>query len=244
MLIFPAIDLRDGHVVRLTEGDYDRMTVYSLEPEEAAAAFLAAGAEYLHVVDLDAAKDGGQKNFSVISRLAKNSGLKLEVGGGARDEDSVKRYLDAGVQRVILGTMAVEKTKLMETLAARYPGQIAAGVDAKDGLVAIHGWRTVTDLNAYDFASKLPSQGVNTVIYTDISRDGLLQGANLPAYEKLNKIENLDIVASGGISFEHEISALRDMNMYAAIVGKALYTGKLDLQRVLAVARGEEAAAQ
>ncbi|MBE5782993.1 MAG: 1-(5-phosphoribosyl)-5-[(5-phosphoribosylamino)methylideneamino]imidazole-4-carboxamide isomerase [Clostridiales bacterium] len=238
MLIFPAIDLRDGHVVRLTEGDYDRMTVYSLEPEEAAAAFLAAGAEYLHVVDLDAAKDGGQKNFSVISRLAKNSGLKLEVGGGARDEDSVKRYLDAGVQRVILGTMAVEKTKLMETLAARYPGQIAAGVDAKDGLVAIHGWRTVTDINAYEFVASLPSRGVHTVIYTDIARDGKLMGPNLPAYEKLNSIENLDVVASGGVSALKDVEALKKTGVHAAIIGKALYAGKIDLKEALTVARG------
>lgn len=244
MLIFPAIDLRGGQVVRLTLGDYDRMTVYASDPAQIARNFKAAGAKCLHVVDLDGAKDGTQTNLPAIEAIMKEGGLFVEVGGGGRSEESVARYMDLGVNRVILGTMAVEQPALMEKLAARYPGRIAAGVDAKDGFVAIHGWRTVTDLNAYDFASKLPSQGVNTVIYTDISRDGLLQGANLPAYEKLNKIENLDVVASGGISFEHEISALRDMNMYAAIVGKALYTGKLNLQRVLAIARGEEAAAQ
>ena len=240
MLIFPAIDLRGGQVVRLTLGDYDQMTVYASDPREIARNFKAAGAKCLHVVELDAAKDGTQKNLPAIEAIMKEGGLFVEVGGGGRSEDSVARYMDLGVSRVILGTMAVENPALMERLAARYPGRIAAGVDARDGLVAIHGWRTITDKNAYDFVKNLPNQGVNTVIYTDISRDGMLQGANLPAYERINRIENLDVVASGGISFEHEIAALRNMNMYAAIVGKALYTGKLDLQRVLAVARGEE----
>lgn len=242
MLIFPAIDLRGGQVVRLTLGDYDQMTVYASDPAQIAKNFKAAGAKCLHVVDLDGAKDGTQENLPAIEAIMKEGGLFVEVGGGGRSEDSVARYMDLGVNRVILGTMAVETPAMMERLAARYPGRIAAGVDAKDGCVAIHGWRTVTDKNAYEFVKNLPDQGVNTVIYTDISRDGMLQGANLPAYEKLNEIENLDIVASGGISFEHEIAALRNMNIYAAIVGKALYTGKLSLDRVLAIARGKEAA--
>ncbi len=242
MLIFPAIDLRGGQVVRLTLGDYDQMTVYASDPAQIARNFKAAGAKCLHVVDLDGAKDGTQENLPAIEAIMKEGGLFVEVGGGGRNEDSVARYMDLGVNRVIVGTMAVENPAMMERLAARYPGRIAAGVDAKDGFVAIHGWRTVTDKNAYEFVKNLPAQGVNTVIYTDISRDGMLQGANLPAYQKLNEIENLDIVASGGISFEREIEALRNMNMYAAIVGKALYTGKLDLNRVLAIARGKEAA--
>lgn len=242
MLIFPAIDLRGGQVVRLTLGDYDQMTVYASDPVQIAKNFKAAGAKCLHVVDLDGAKDGTQENLPAIEAIMKEGGLFVEVGGGGRSEDSVARYMDLGVNRVIVGTMAVENPAMMERLAVRYPGRIAAGVDAKDSLVAIHGWRTVTDKNAYEFVKNLPSQGVNTVIYTDISRDGMLQGANLPAYEKLNEIENLDIVASGGISFEREIEALRNLNMYAAIVGKALYTGKLNLDRVLAIARGKEAA--
>ena len=218
------------------------MTVYASDPAQIARNFKAAGAKCLHVVDLDAAKDGAQVNLPAIEAIMKEGGLFVEVGGGGRNEESVARYMDLGVSRVILGTMAVENPGLMEKLAARYPGRIAAGVDAKDGFVAIHGWRTVTDKNAYEFVKNLPDQGVNTVIYTDISRDGMLQGANLPAYARLNEIEHLDIVASGGISFEQEIEALRDMNMYAAIVGKALYTGKLDLTRVLSIARGKEAA--
>ncbi len=238
MLIFPAIDLRDGQVVRLTEGDYDQMTVYGTDPLAAAASFRAAGAEWLHVVDLDAARDGNQKNFSIIERLAKESGLKLEVGGGARSEESARRYLDAGVFRVIVGSAAVENPAMMEALAAQYPGRIAAGVDAKNGFVAIHGWRTVTDLPAYDFVKKLPDQGVDTVIYTDISRDGKLLGPNLNAYARLREIQNLRVVASGGVSSIENVIALAQMDLYAAIIGKALYAGKLDLKKAIAAGGG------
>ena len=230
MLIFPAIDLRAGQVVRLTEGDYDQMT--------AAASFKAAGAEWLHVVDLDAAKDGGQQNFAIIEKLAKESGLTLEVGGGARSEESARRYLDAGVFRVIVGSAAVEDPALLETLAARYPGRIAAGVDAKNGFVAIHGWRTVTDIPAFGFVSRLPEQGVDTVIYTDISRDGKLMGPNLDAYARLSEIDGLRVVASGGVSSLENVEALAKMDVYAAIIGKALYAGKIDLKQAIAAAGG------
>ena len=241
MLIFPAIDLRDGQVVRLTEGDYDQMTVYGTDPLAAAASFKAAGAEWLHVVDLDAAKDGGQKNFAIIEKLAKESGLTLEVGGGARSEESARRYLDAGVFRVIVGSAAVENPALLETLAAKYPGRIAAGVDAKNGFVAIHGWRTVTDIPAFDFVSRLPEQGVDTVIYTDISRDGKLMGPNLDAYARLSEIDGLRVVASGGVSSLENVKALAKMDLYAAIIGKALYAGKIDLRSAInaAAEKGE-----
>ena len=240
MLIFPAIDLRNGQVVRLVEGDYDRMTVYGSDPLAAAQAFRDAGAKYLHVVDLDAALDGDQKNFDVICRLALESGLKLEVGGGARNEESAKRYLDAGVSRVILGSAAVEKPELMEKLAKAYPGQIAAGVDAKDGFVAIHGWKTVTDIPAFDFVAGLPEKGVNTVIYTDIRRDGKLMGPNLEAYRRLNQIPGMRVVASGGVSSVKDVKALSALDVYAAIIGKALYDGRIDLNEALAAAgKGE-----
>ena len=239
MLIFPAIDLKNGQVVRLTEGDYDQMTVYSLEPLEAAKSFRDAGAEWLHTVDLDAAKDGGQQNFSMIEKLARESGLKVEVGGGARSEESARRYLDAGVSRVILGSAAVENPSLLEALAKKYPGQIAAGVDAKNGFVAIHGWRTVTDIPAFDFVSRLPDRGVDTVIYTDISRDGKLAGPNLEAYARLKEINGLRVVASGGVSAIGDVEALAKMDVYAAIIGKALYAGKIDLKQAVAAGKGE-----
>ncbi len=237
MLIFPAIDLRDGQVVRLVEGDYDRMTVYGDDPLATARAYQAAGAEYLHVVDLDAAKDGAQKNLAVIEKLAAESGLRLEVGGGVRDEASAKRYLDAGVSRVILGSAAIENPAFMEALAKRYPGQVAAGVDAKNGFVAIHGWKTITDMIAYDFVESLPRRGIDTVIYTDISRDGKLQGPNISAYERLSKIRNLNIVASGGVSSPDDVTALAKLDLYAAIIGKALYDGRMTLEEALKAAK-------
>ena len=237
MLIFPAIDLRDGRVVRLVEGDYDRMTVYGDDPLAAAKAYRTAGAEYLHVVDLDAALLGAQKNLAVIQKLAAESGLKLEVGGGVRDEASARRYLDAGVSRVILGSAAIEKPQLMEALARQYPGQVAAGVDAKNGFVAIHGWKTVTDIVAYDFAESLPRRGIDTVIYTDISRDGKLQGPNVAAYERLSRIRGLKIVASGGVSSPDDVAALAKLNLYAAIIGKALYDGRITLEAALKAAK-------
>lgn len=236
MLIFPAIDLRDGQVVRLVEGDYDRMTVYGSDPLAVAKAYRAAGAEYLHVVDLDAAKDGEQKNLTVIQKLAAESGLRLEVGGGVRDEESAKRYLDAGVSRVILGSAAIENPQFMENLAKQYPGKVAAGVDARNGFVAIHGWKTVTDIVAYDFVESLPGRGIGTVIYTDISRDGKLQGPNIEAYQRLGQIKGLDIVASGGVSSAADISALAKLNLYAAIIGKALYDGRITLAQALEAA--------
>jgi len=239
MILFPAIDLRDSRVVRLAEGDFGRMTVYGESPLEAAQAFRAAGATHLHLVDLDGAKDGAQVNLAAIEAIARETGLFIEVGGGARDEDGVKRYLDAGVSRVILGTMAVERPALMEALAARYPGKIAAGVDAKGGFVAIHGWRTLTDIPALEFLKSLPDRGVITAVYTDISTDGMLAGTNIEAFRDVAKIEGLDIVASGGITFEHELSALKSLGVYGAVVGKALYAGKLDLARALALVKEE-----
>ncbi len=229
MIIFPAIDLRGGKVVRLTEGDYDRMQTYSREPDFVAESFQGQGATHLHMVDLDAAKDGTQVNLKAIEKAIARSGLITQVGGGARDEDSVKRYLDAGVARVILGTLLVEQPALAERLAAKHPGQIAASVDAKDGKVAIHGWREVTDRDALDFMARLPDMGIGTAVYTDIGKDGMMQGTNIGAYRELAKIGGLNVIASGGISGKADIKALRKLNVYGAVIGKALYEGLLDL---------------
>ena len=239
MLIFPAIDLREGRVVRLRQGDYDQMTVYADDPSDVADSYLRAGATCLHVVDLDGAKDGNPQNRDVIRTLC-GRGLFTEVGGGIRTEADIERTLALGADRVILGTVAVEDFAFTARMGAKYGDRLAVGVDAKDGLVAIHGWRTVTDQPSYAFCRKLLDVGIRTVIYTDIAKDGLLAGTNLAAYERLREIDGLQVIASGGISFEAEIEALRKLDVYGAIVGKALYAGKLSLPRVIRIARGEE----
>lgn len=239
MEIFPAIDIRDGKVVRLTEGDYDRMTVYSSSPCEIAEQFIEKGAKNLHVVDLDGAKDGTTENFEVIREIAKYKELFIEVGGGIRSVERIEKYLDLGVDRTIIGTAAVKNYPLVEEAVRLFGDKIAVGVDAKDGRVAVSGWREVTDTDSVAFCKRLRDTGVKTVIYTDISKDGVLSGTNLEIYKELSKIDGLDIVASGGITYESEIKELKNMGLYAAIVGKAVYAGKLSLESVLRAA-GEE----
>jgi phosphoribosylformimino-5-aminoimidazole carboxamide ribotide isomerase len=239
MLVFPAIDLSGGRVVRLTQGDYGRMTVYGDDPEATAAGFLAEGAACLHVVDLDGAKDGAPQNRAVIARLAKLP-LFLQVGGGMRDEAAIERTLGLGVSRVILGTAAAEDFAFTERMGRKYKEKIAVGVDVINGFVAVRGWKRITALDGDAFCRKLAEAGIRTVIYTDIGRDGLLTGANLEAYGRLKAVEGLNVIASGGVSSEAEIAALWKLDVYGVIVGKALYEGRLTLARVLAVARGEE----
>ena len=238
MIILPAIDLRGGRAVRLTKGDYDQMKVYSDDPASVAGEFLSAGATWLHVVDLDGAREGVPQNAEVIRRLTA-VGLQTEVGGGIRDEARICEYLDNGVARVILGTIAVRDFGFVERMAAKYGEKIAVGVDAKDGYVAVSGWEETTSVTGVDFCRRLRDAGVKTVIYTDIGRDGCLAGANLPLYRELRGIEGLDVVASGGVSFESDVTALKEMDLYGAIIGKALYEGRLDLVRCLKLARGE-----
>lgn len=237
MNILPAIDIRGGKVVRLTKGDYDNMTVYRDSPAEVAEEFLAAGAENLHVVDLDGARDGTPVNFSAIRELCEVKGLLIEVGGGIRNLERIEQYLSLGVGRVILGTAAVRDFSFVEAAVKRFSDAVAVGVDAKDGMVAVSGWEEVTALPAFSFCEKLRDAGVKTVIYTDISKDGALSGTNLAVYEALRQIEGLNIIASGGITFEDEIRALSKMGLYGAILGKALYEGRLDLRRALAIAK-------
>ena len=233
MQIFPAIDLRGGQVVRLYQGDYDQMTVYGADPCAVARDFLAAGARYLHVVDLDGARSGTAENFESIAALVRQGGLFVEVGGGIRTQARIEQYLELGVDRCILGTIAVKDFGFTKEVARRYGAHIAVGVDARDGYVAVSGWEERTAERGVDFCRRLRDAGVGTVIYTDISRDGAEQGTNLPLYEELVKIEGLSITASGGISGLEELRQLRDMGVDAAILGKALYTGRLDLETVL-----------
>ena len=233
MQIFPAIDLRGGQVVRLYQGDYDQETIYAADPCAVARDFLAAGARYLHVVDLDGARDGTLANFETIAALVRQGGLYIEVGGGIRTEERIRRYLDLGVGRCILGTIAVKDFAFTERMAQKYGDRIAVGVDARDGFVAVSGWKELSEERGVDFCRRLRDAGVKTVIYTDISRDGAEQGTNLDLYRELAGIEGLDITASGGVSSIEELRELQTIGTKAAILGKALYTGWLDLKTVM-----------
>ncbi|MBR5471231.1 MAG: 1-(5-phosphoribosyl)-5-[Oscillibacter sp.] len=233
MQIFPAIDLSGGQVVRLYQGDYDKMTVYGADPCAVAKEFIAAGAKYLHVVDLDGAKDGTLANFESIAAIAKQGGLYIEVGGGIRTEERIQQYLDLGVGRCILGTIAVKDFDFTTRMARKYGDKIAVGVDARDGYVAINGWKELSSETGIEFCRRLYDAGVQTVIYTDISRDGAEKGTNLELYRELAKIEGLHITASGGVSSIEELRELQTIGTHAAILGKALYTGRLDLKTVI-----------
>lgn len=236
MKVFPAIDICGGKVVRLTKGNYDEMTVYNNSPDYVAKSFIEKGAENLHVVDLDGAKDGTMTNFNAIEKIAELGQLFIEVGGGIRNLERVKAYLDLGVNRTIIGTAAVKNYPFVEKAVQIYGDKIAVGVDAENGKVAVSGWKEITQVDSIDFCKKLRDTGVKTVIYTDISKDGVLKGTNLDIYKKLREIKGLQIVASGGITFENEIKQLAEMGNYAVIVGKAIYAGKLSLENVLRLA--------
>ena len=232
MKLYPAIDLRGGQVVRLTQGDYDRMTVYGADPCAQARAFLSAGAKYLHVVDLDGAKDGTLSNYDTIAALAEQGGLFIEVGGGIRTEERIERYLSLGVGRCILGSVAVTDFDFTARMLQKYGEKIAVGVDAKDGYVAIHGWKEVSAEKGVDFCKRLADAGCRAIIYTDIACDGAMQGTNLTLYRQLQtEVPGVEFTASGGIASEAELLELEQMGLAAAILGKSLYTGALDLKR-------------
>ena len=237
MLIFPAIDLYEKKAVRLYKGDYAQMTVYSENPLEVAMGFKSAGAEYIHMVDLEGAKDGTTPNFDIVASVVKNSGLNVEIGGGIRNEETVARYIDAGVMRVILGTAALNDTEFLECVCKKYGDKIAVGADLKDGQVAVKGWLQTSNVSGMDFLAKMQNLGVKTVICTDISRDGAMRGTNRELYKTLSEKFSMDIVASGGVSTIDDIKALREMGIYGAIVGKAIYTGDIDLKEAIEVAR-------
>ncbi|MBE7088840.1 MAG: 1-(5-phosphoribosyl)-5-[(5-phosphoribosylamino)methylideneamino]imidazole-4-carboxamide isomerase [Clostridiales bacterium] len=238
MLIFPAIDIIDGKVVRLLKGDYNEVKRYSITPKEAAQSFINAGATCLHAVDLDGAKSGKAENAETVKKLI-DSGLFVEIGGGIRSEEQIEKYLSYGTKRVILGTVAVKNPSFVKEMAQKFPNKIAVGVDASNERVAISGWREITDINSYDFCKKMRDIGVENIIYTDISKDGALSGTNLFAYEKLVKIEGLKITASGGITYLNEIKTLKEMGVYGAILGKALYENKINLAEAVKLAQGD-----
>lgn len=233
MNIIPAIDLIGGQAVRLKKGDYNQVTVYNPNPVEVAKSFEKAGAKFLHVVDLDGAKDGSTANFQTIAAIVAQTSLSVEVGGGIRNIETVRKYVEIGVHRVIIGTAAVTNPKFLEEALARYPENIAVGVDIKDGMVAIKGWLEVSVLSCFDFCEKIEKLGVKTIICTDISKDGMMSGTNRELYRELSDRFSMNIIASGGVSSMADIQALSDMNLYGAIVGKALYTGAIDLKQTI-----------
>lgn len=237
MKIFPAIDLYDKKAVRLYKGDYAQMTVYSENPIEVARNFENAGAKYIHMVDLEGAKNGTTPNIDIVKDIAENTSLFVEIGGGIRSMDVVKKYLDNGVGRVILGTSAVTDEKFLLEAVNAYGEKIAVGADVKDGYIAIKGWVEKSQYSLEEFLSKMEKIGVKTIICTDISKDGAMKGTNLELYKCLNEKYSLDIIASGGVSTISDISALKAMNMYGAIIGKAYYTGAIDLKEAIEVAK-------
>ena len=237
MKLFPAIDLYGAKAVRLYKGDYNQMTVYNDDPLAVARDFAACGAENIHLVDLEGARSGLTPNLDTVARIAKQSGLFTEVGGGIRNEETVKRYLDAGVSRVILGTAAVKDPDFLERMVCAYAEKIAVGVDLKNGFVAIHGWTQTSDLACDAFMARLDALGVQTVICTDISRDGAMKGTNHDLYQHLKKNFRVNVIASGGVSSMEDVIRLRDAGAYGAIIGKAYYTGAIDLKKAVEVSR-------
>ncbi len=238
MIIFPAIDLKDEKCVRLKQGDYSKVEVFSEDPIAIAKNFEEKGAKFLHMVDLDGAKEGSQKNFEIIKKVREAINIPIQVGGGIRDENRIKKLINLGVDRVILGTVAVENKKFLKEMIDRYGKQIAVSVDAKGSRVATRGWIKDSGIDAIEFVRKLEGYGLETLVFTDISKDGMMEGTNLDLYKELNKYY-IDIIACVGVSRKYDIEELLKINVYGAIVGKAIYTGALDLEEINTMAGGQ-----
>ena len=237
MLIYPAIDLYEGKAVRLYKGDYAQMTVYNENPVEVAKDFLQSGASCIHLVDLEGAKSGTTPNLETVCAIKKETGLFCEIGGGIRSMEVVSRYLDAGLDRVILGTAAVTDPAFLQAAVGKYGDKIAVGIDIKDGFVAIKGWTEKSEKDALEFAAEMQSLGVKTLICTDISKDGAMEGANHQLYKALSERFGMRIIASGGVSSMEDVKRLAAMDLHGAIIGKAYYTGAIDLAQAIEVAK-------
>ena len=236
MIILPAIDLYGGKAVRLFKGDYNQMTVYSENPVSVACDFEKSGAQWVHLVDLEGAKDGTTPNIETVTAIAKNTTLLCEIGGGIRSMETGERYFSAGVSRVILGTAAVTDEAFLRESVAKYGEKIAVGADIKDGKIAIKGWLEKSDIDADDFFQKMQKIGVKTIICTDISNDGAMRGANHALYRELSEIFDMQLVASGGVSSIEDVKKLSELGIYGAIIGKAYYTGAIDLFEAIKLA--------
>jgi len=237
MIIFPAIDIKDGKCVRLLRGDFNEVTVYSENPHEVAKRWEAEGGEFLHIVDLDGAREGFRKNSQVILKILESVKIPIQVGGGIRDMETVDFYLNSGVERVILGTAAVKDENFLKAAINKYGGRIVAGVDAKDNFVAIDGWENVSQINAVEFGKRLKSLGVSTIIYTDIKTDGTLKGPNLAAISEMVEKTKLNVIASGGVGKLEDIKNIKNCGAYGAIIGKALYTNNVPLKEAIEIAK-------
>lgn len=237
MIILPAIDLLGRKAVRLLKGDYNQVTVYSDSPLEVAEKFKSLGATHIHMVDLDGAKYGTAPNMDIVAEVAEKTGLFIEIGGGIRSMETVKKYIDAGISRVILGTAAICDEDFLKEAVKAYGEKIAVGADVKDGKIAVKGWLEQSDVTLDEFFLKMQDLGVKNIICTDISRDGAMRGTNLELYRELSAKYSLDITASGGVSSIEDVKRLREMNLYGAIIGKAYYTGAVDLKEAIEVSR-------
>lgn len=237
MIIYPAIDVKDGRCVRLVQGQFTDVTVYSDNPVEMARKFEQMGAQYLHVVDLDGARYGEPRNISVISEMAVKLGIPVQLGGGIRTIEMIEIILCKGIQRIILGTSAVNDPNLVKKAVQTFENNLAIGIDARNGMVAIEGWAKTSEFTAIGFAKKMQELGAKTIIYTDISRDGMLAGPNLKAMEEMVRAVDIEVIASGGVKSIEDISNLKDIGVAGAIVGKALYTGDIDLAEAIEIAR-------
>lgn len=233
MILFPAIDLKDGKCVRLEQGDFSKQEIYSRSPLEVALAFEKVGSKVLHIVDLDGARTGERRNASIVSEILENTNLDIQLGGGIRSLESITFWLELGISKVILGTIAIENINIVKEAVERYGDRIIVGVDAKDAFVATNGWEKATAQNSFEFCKELENLGVKSVVYTDISKDGMLTGPNLEAYKKLSNETNLQIIASGGVSSINDLISLQKLNLYGAISGKAIYERKFSLEEAL-----------
>ena len=238
MILFPAIDIRDGKCVRLIQGDYDQEIIYNDSPTAMALEWEKQGADYIHVVDLDGAKTGNSLNREAIQAIAKSVSIPVQVGGGIRTMEIIDAHIASGVSRVIIGTAAIQDKPFLKQAVEKYGDKIAVSIDARNGFVATDGWTETSDVLAVDLLQELEVIGVKTVIYTDILKDGMMQGPNFHELEMMDKASSIDIVASGGVSTEEDIVQLRELDLYGAIIGKALYEGKISLEKVLGGQRG------
>jgi phosphoribosylformimino-5-aminoimidazole carboxamide ribotide isomerase len=236
MIIYPAIDIKNGKCVRLLQGSFDKQTVYSDDIVGTAKRWLTMGAEYLHVVDLDGARTGEQTNLHLIMEIVKAVGIPVQTGGGIRSAEAACKVLEAGISRVILGTAAVNDPKQVEKAISLYGGRIVVGIDAKDGKASVEGWENTSNTDAVELAKSMETIGVRTIIYTDISRDGMLSGPNLAAMEKMKKSVGIEVIASGGVKSIEDVVSLKEIGMDGVIIGKALYTGDVDLGEAIKAA--------